>query len=250
MRGGQPRAGEVVQRGERGAVGQARGGAHHRRLPARAPVRHVQHAARGPAELRGHRLEIGLRDLHGEPSTTSRHSVRYHSAPLPGPVAGPTGPDGQLHDVGHLARHHVPQPGAGLRLHLGRIRQPGLLGGERRHLAGERLLPLGDGGQLLALGHVVAQRDGHRERERAHDDREDRGAPGGGQAEQPRRRRDHTARPAPGELRVPPPRRGGARRPSSLRLGHGYRPVPKIRTRRPEKGDSPSWMWRLAISWG
>ena len=46
-----PRAGQVVGRGERGAVGQQRLGGHHRGLSAAAAVRDADHPARRAAEL-------------------------------------------------------------------------------------------------------------------------------------------------------------------------------------------------------
>ena len=127
---GQPRAGEVVQRGERGAVGQARGGAHHRRLPARAPVRDVQHPARAAGRAaRPPTLEIGLRRrFTASPprprATACGTTARRRRAPPPG-RPGRTA----------AARRRAPRPACtypsrdrGLRLDLGRVRQPGLLG--------------------------------------------------------------------------------------------------------------------------
>jgi hypothetical protein len=59
---GSPRAGEVVKRGERGAVRQPRRGLHHIRQSATTPVRDSAKATRHPPKLRGNGSLILGRD--------------------------------------------------------------------------------------------------------------------------------------------------------------------------------------------
>src|SRR5699024_6833858 len=88
-------AGEVERGRERGAVLQARGGAHHQRPAAHAPGGHTDHAPGWSAELSGDHLQVTgaqLLSAHSSasPATcTESHTVRYQG-PSCGTDTGPS----------------------------------------------------------------------------------------------------------------------------------------------------------------
>ena len=94
--GGQPGAGQVVERRERGPVVKPGAGLHHGRVPARAAVRDRPHRPWPPAQLRADDFRVGRRDrfehcfthrdLH--PPRTESHNDWYHACCCTGCCSG------------------------------------------------------------------------------------------------------------------------------------------------------------------